>query len=302
MVLAGGPDRERAVSLMSGSEVAGALRQAGHDVVEFDISPSDLTALDHFVDWPGDVVFPVLHGPWGEGGGVQTMLDQRRLPYVGSRAAAAGLCIDKYETKRVWVDRGLPTPAFEKLARDDTPTLEPPLVVKALCEGSSFELAICHDSTQVEAAANNLFDRHEHLLFEKFVAGKELTVGVIGAEGEPAQALPPIHIVPAASYYDYEAKYTRDDTAYLFDIDLPQCVLDQLAGDALLAYESVGCRHLGRVDFIADADNRLWLLEINTLPGCTSHSLLPKAAAHAGIPMPQLVDRLSRWAAAERSS
>ena len=175
-------------------------------------------------------------------------------------------------------------------------------MVKALCEGSSFEMAICHHADQMAAAADDLFDRHEHLLFEKFVAGKELTVGVIGAEGEPAHALPAIHIIPAVSYYDYEAKYDRDDTRYLFDIDLPQPVLDQLARDALLAYELVGCRHVGRVDFIADDANRLWLLEINTLPGCTSHSLLPKAAAHAGISMPQLVDRLARWAAAEQSS
>ena len=299
MVLAGGPDRERAVSLMSGSEVAGALRQAGHDVVEFDISPSDLAALDWFAQWPGDVVFPVFHGPWGEGGGLQRILDERRLPYVGSRTIAAELCMDKFQAKQVLVRHGLPTPAYEKLGRGDTPSLAPPLVIKALCEGSSFEMAICRDAGEVADAAADLFQRHQQLLFEQFVAGLELTVGVIGPPGAPGEALPPIQIVPAVSFYDYEAKYDRDDTQYLFDIDLPRPVLDDLVDQALRAHEALGCRHLSRVDFIADADRRLWILELNTLPGFTAHSLLPKAAAKAGISMPRLVDRLVRWAAAE---
>ena len=299
MVLAGGPDRERPVSFMSGHEVAGALRQAGHEVVEFDINPSDLEALVWFAEWSGDVVFPVLHGPWGEGGGLQQILDERRLPYVGSRTQAARKGMDKYETKQTLVQRGLPTPAFEKLTRDDQSALEPPVVVKAIREGSSFDLAICHDASAVDTDVADLFQRHEHLLFEKFVAGIELTVGVIGAVGEPAVALPPIQIVPATDYYDYEAKYNRDDTQYLFDIDLPSKVLAELAEQALLVHEAVGCRHLSRVDFIADEAERLWVLEINTLPGFTRHSLLPKAAQQAGISMESLVDRLVQWAAAE---
>ena len=299
MVLAGGPDRERPVSFMSGQEVAGALRQAGHDVVEFDINPSDLEALDWFVGWPGDVIFPVFHGPWGEGGGLQQILDERRLPYVGSRTQAARKGMDKCQTKQVLVENKLPTPAFEKLARNEQSAIEPPVVVKAICEGSSFELAICHDASDVEIAAADLFQRHEHLLFEEFVAGRELTVGVIGAVGEPALALPPIQIVPATSYYDYEAKYSRDDTQYLFEIDLPSKVLAEVTAQALLVHEAVGCRHLSRVDFIADEAERLWVLEINTLPGFTRHSLLPKAAWQAGISMEELVDRLVQWATAE---
>ena len=287
------------MSFMSGAQVADALRQAGHMVLERDLTPADLSALDDFADWPGDAIFPVLHGPWGEGGGLQRLLDDRSLPYVGSRAAAAALCIDKARTKRVLVQHGLPTPPFEQLGPDEAPTLPLPLVVKALCEGSSFEMAICHDAAQLDAAMADLFQRHEQLLFEQFVAGKELTVGVLGPPGAPCQALPPIQIVPAVTYYDYDAKYNREDTQYLFDIDLPGPVRDQLVAQALQAHAVTGCRHLSRVDFIADADDRLWILELNTLPGCTAHSLLPKAAAQAGIAMPQLVDRLVHWAAAE---
>src|SRR5690606_21079307 len=131
LVLAGGPDRERAVSLKSGAEVAAALRAAGHSVREADIHPDDLSALDAFVDWPGDVVFPVLHGKWGEGGGLQRILDERGLPYVGCGGPAAKLCMDKYRTKLALVAQGLPTPPFEFVGVGQPITLRPPLVVKA---------------------------------------------------------------------------------------------------------------------------------------------------------------------------
>ncbi len=292
MLLAGGPDRERPVSLMSAAEVGRALAAAGHDVRQCDIGPDNTAALDQFTDWAGDVVFPVLHGPWGEGGPLQALLDERGLPYVGSDSAAAQRCIDKHQTKQVLDAHDLPTPEYELVERGKDPALAPPVVVKALCEGSSFELEICHGAAQFTTALEQLLSRHEKVIVERFIGGRELTVGVLGD-----RSLPVLEVAPATDYYDYEAKYTRTDTQYLFDIDLPGSVLDQVADQALRAHRALGCRHLSRVDFMIDAQHRPWILEINTMPGFTSHSLLPMAAHQVGLDLPALVDRLARWGA-----
>lgn len=306
MVLAGGPDREHEVSLLSGETVTAGLKQAGHDVIQRDIRPDNLAALDEFVAWGGQVVFPMLHGSWGEGGGLQRILQERGLRFVGCRADAAELCMDKHRAKQSMIAAGLPTPPFELLALGDRRSVSPPLVVKAPTEGSSIDLVICRDSEQVRRARSRLYKRHKHLLLEKFVSGKELTIGVFPAgqdsreDGTPLangeRALPPIHIVPATEFYDYQAKYNRDDTQYLFNIDLPASVLGECKRVAVAAAKSLGCRHLCRVDLIVDAEGTPWILEINTIPGFTSHSLFPKAAAQAGITMPKLLDHLARQA------
>lgn len=298
LVLAGGPDRERPVSLRSGERVAIALRQAGHEVRQADILPDDLSALDAFVAWGGDVIFPVMHGSWGEGGPLQRILDQRGLRYVGCRADAAELCMDKLRSKQVLVDRGLPTPAFQTLRKGQVPSLPLPLVLKAPREGSSIDLVICRDAVSLHAALEDLFQRHRTLLAEAYIVGKELTVGVIGRSGAE-QVLPPIQIVPATEFYDYEAKYNRDDTRYLFDIDEPLTVLSDVKAVALAVYRALGCRHLSRVDIMLDSQHRPWVLEVNTIPGFTDHSLLPKAARESGLAMPELVDLLAHLAAGQ---
>jgi D-alanine-D-alanine ligase len=314
MVLAGGPDRERPVSLKSGAAVAAALRQAGHEVLERDILPDNLAALDEFDRWKGQVVFPALHGQWSEGGGLQAILDGRGVHYVGCRAAAARLCMDKLQTKTLLQDRGLPTPRWQVLTSGKHCELTPPLVLKPPCEGSSIDVAICRDALQVGQARARLQIQHEQLLAEAFVAGKEMTVGVLetppGAPGIPGtpglpgqarlQALPPIQILPATEFYDYQAKYDRDDTRYLLDpaaIGLSTEVYDQLGILAMATHQALGCRHMSRVDIMVDENSQPWVLEVNTIPGFTSHSLLPMAAAHSGLPMPALVDRLVRLAA-----
>lgn len=298
LVLRGGPDRERPVSLKSGQQVAETLRQAGHHVREADIGPSDVAALDAFADWPGDVVFPVLHGKWGEGGPLQQMLEDRRLPYVGCTAPAAALCIDKHRTKLVLEQHGLDTPPFELLSTGQAPTLRPPLVVKVPDEGSSIGMAICLDDQQLTRAIAELHSLASKLMVEQFVTGPELTVGVIADEsGNDVIALPPIHIVPAVAYYDYDAKYDRDDTQYRFDLPGPAGLGDTLRELAVRAHKSLGCRHLSRVDFMLDAAGRPWCLEVNTMPGFTTHSLLPMAARRAGLDLPALTDRLARLGA-----
>src|SRR5690606_8878638 len=150
---------------------------------------------------------------------------------------------------------------------------------------------ICRDEAAADAARADLHARHPKLLLERFIAGREITVGVIVSPEAPGGyiALPPIHIVPAVEFYDYQAKYERDDTQYRFDIDLPEPKLSALRQAALSAFFALGCRHLSRIDFIVDAEQRPWILEVNTLPGFTSHSLLPMAAAQAGIPLEALV-------------
>ena len=314
MVLAGGPDREREVSLMSGQQVAAALREAGHDVIARDLSPTDTAALDEFALWQtespgpatsGGVVFPIFHGKWGEGGGAQQLLDQRGLPYVGCRETAARLCTDKTKTKQTLRDAGLPTPAFELLGcnreqpRSTFPgELAPPVVVKPNDDGSSIDLAICHDQAALDRAWAELSARNDALLVEQFIRGQEMTVGVIEDEHGQPQALPSIHIVPATEFYDYEAKYVRDDTQYHFDA-VPAEVESHLGRLAVEAFNALGCRHLARVDMFVDESQQPWVIEVNTLPGFTTHSLLPMAAQRHGLEMPALVDHLVQRAVAD---
>lgn len=293
MVLAGGPDRERDVSLASGAQVAAALERRGHQVRLRDVLPDDLAALDEFERWGGDALFLAMHGAWGEGGGLQRVLDERKLPYLGCTANAAALCMDKAATKDVLVEHGLPTPAYEVLDGDAPMTLAAPVVIKPLSEGSSFGVTICKDQSTADRVRRELGAQYDRLLVEQCVTGLELTVGIIGGpQGETP--LPPVQIVPAGGFYDYEAKYTRDDTQYLFEIPLPAETLDQVKRLALEAHKVCGCRHLSRVDFMVSEDGRPWIIEINTIPGFTSHSLVPKAAAHAGIAWEDLVERLVR--------
>jgi len=302
MVLAGGPDRERAVSLKSGAAVAGALVEAGHTVLECDIGPDDLSALDRWSKWGGDVVFPVLHGAWGEGGPLQHILDERAIRYVGSTEQAAQLCMDKHQTKQVLAKHGLATPKFQLVVAGQEPTLGLPMVLKPICEGSSIDLMICHNQGQVSTASQQLQQRHRSYLAEQFIEGKELTVGVLGSRSSP-RALPAIQILPATSFYDYHAKYDRGDTRYrvgVQEIDLPAQVVESASHLAVDAHRLLGCRHLSRVDFIIDRQHQPWLLEVNTMPGFTSHSLLPMAGGAVDLSLAQLVDRLVRLAYSDR--
>ncbi len=313
LLLCGGPDRERPVSLQSGAQVADALRQAGHHVTQGDLAPDNTHALDAFAQTHranpsggnnkghghgNAVVFPVFHGPWGEGGGAQTLIQATGLPFVGCRSNAAALCMDKARTKLTLRDAGLPTPDYELVDTAFSPTLEAPVVVKPNNDGSSIDLAICPDAPSLADAWAHLRDRHRWLLVERLITGREITVGVIEDENGRPAALPPIHIQPATAFYDYAAKYERDDTHYLFDFGLSADQIAALQALAIKAFTTLGVRHLGRVDLFLDEQNQPWIIEVNTLPGFTSHSLLPMASARAGRALPQLVDHLVCLAAA----
>ena len=297
LVLRGGPDRERDVSLQSGGQVAQALRDWGHTVYERDILPDDLTALDDAKQLGVQVVFPVLHGPWGEGGPLQAILEGCGVAYVGCGEKAAALSMNKWATKQALQEAGLTTAEAELLSQGDKRTLTAPCVVKAINEGSSFGLAVCQTEEDADAAVASLSADYDQLMVEKFVAGLELTVGVLqDLDSGELQTLPPIHIVPAAAFYDYDAKYTRDDTQYNFDIDLDPACLDSVIDSALQAFRGLGCRHVARIDFIVDEQLNAHILEANTMPGFTSHSLVPKAAQQMGTTFPDLCDHLARLA------
>lgn len=297
LVLRGGPDREREVSLNSGAQVAQALRDAGHEVFERDILPGDLSAIDDAKGLNVNAIFPALHGPWGEGGPLQAILEASGLAFVGCGEKAASLSIDKWATKQALQEAGLTTAEAELLEHGAKRKLPAPCVVKALNEGSSFGLAVCQTEEDADAAVAALGHDFDRLMVERYVAGLELTVGVLqDLDTGELVALPPINIVPAVDFYDYDAKYTRDDTQYKFDIDMDPACLEHVTDAAKQAFQTLGCRHVARIDFIVDEQLHAHILEANTMPGFTSHSLVPKAAQQAGITFPDLCDRLVRLA------
>lgn len=291
-VLRGGPSSEREISLVSGRAVAQGLREAGHDVFESDIGPDDLSALDH----PCDVVFPVLHGAFGEDGEVQAILERRKIPFVGSGAEASALAIDKLATKRKWIDAGIPTPAFHVATRQDpTPgQIVGPCVVKSLRSGSSIGVHVIAsgDPTEVKRRIDDLVSAEGVALVEQFVRGVEITVGVLHD-----RTLPAIRIVYDEGFFDFTSKYGTNGATHSFDTTLPDALVSQISATVLSAHRVIGCRDLSRTDVMIDASGAFYLLEINTLPGFTPRSLLPEAAGRAGLSFARLVDELVRVAA-----
>jgi D-alanine-D-alanine ligase len=288
-VLYGGPSAEREVSLVSGKAVIEGLRSMGHDVFSSDVSPENLAGLDY----PADVIFPVLHGQFGESGELQEILERRKLPFVGSGSRASRLGMDKARTKMAWQKAGLPTPAWMFVTPEtrNAEELFAPCVVKAVDSGSSIDVYICRTMDEARTACDTVLAKHGRALVEEFIEGPELTVGLL--EEKP---LAPIRIVPKNKFFDYEAKYKRTDTEHRFDTGLPPELVERCRELARLANGVVGARDLARVDIMIDERHKPYLLEINTLPGFTPVSLLPEAAKHAGIEFGPLVDRLVRRA------
>jgi len=288
VVLSGGPGPEREVSLESGRNVAEALRRIGHHVELRDIHPSDMTALDI----PMDLTFIALHGEFGEDGTLQRELERRGIPFSGSGSAASGLAMNKVSTKRRLVCCGLPTPLYAVVhARCLTETAANfplPAVVKPISSGSSVDTSIVRDRKQFGEALSAGISKYGEMLVEAYVHGLELTVGVLGD-----QALPVCEIRTQRDFYDYEAKYVDDSTQYLFDSDLPASLRKQTQTLALAAHQALGCEVISRVDIMVDrASLEPFILEINTIPGFTAHSLVPKAAARIGISFDELCQRI----------
>lgn len=287
-VLAGGPGGEREVSLQSGSGVAAALRKLGHHVTVSDIDANNLSALDR----PADFIFIALHGEFGEDGTLQAELERRRLPFNGSSSAASRVAMNKVQTKRVAQQHGIPTPAFSVVTPQEVNRalreVGVPAMVKPSASGSSVDTSLVRTAEQLTATAKSVAEKYGDALVEKYITGRELTVGVLGE-----QALPPCEIRTKREFYNYKAKYVDNDTQYLFDIDLPPDLLAHVQALALQAHRAVGCTVISRVDWMIDAATmQPYLLEINTLPGFTSHSLVPKSAARIGISFEGLCQRI----------
>ncbi|RMD64072.1 MAG: D-alanine--D-alanine ligase [Planctomycetota bacterium] len=298
-VLGGGPDAEREVSVRSAANIARALAQAeGFEValrIVDDLTVEEAEAIE------ADVVWPALHGPWGEGGPVQSLLEQAGKRFVGSASRAARLAMDKLATKLAAASLGVATPPAALVRRDDAACpFEFPCVVKPVHEGSTIGLWVCSDEQQWREARDAALRREGPCMVEPFVKGRELTVGLVQRrEGAAVQwrALPTIEIVPAEGLYDYEAKYSRCDTRYALSPPLPAGCEEELRVWSLRLVEALGCASLARVDFILDDAGNAVLLELNTMPGFTEHSLLPMAAEAEGMSVRALCASLVELAA-----
>ena len=291
-VMFGGTSAEREVSLKSGSRVLAALQGQGIDAHAFDPASQPLDALKGY-----DRAFIALHGRHGEDGTIQGALEVMHIPYTGSGVLASALAMDKFRTKLMWQAAGLAIPEYALLTADsDFAEVEEelglPLFVKPAREGSSIGVTKVKARGELKAAYEEAA-RHDPLVIaEKGVMGGEYTVGIIGDE-----AMPIIKIEPATEWYDYEAKYNRDDTRYLCPCGLPEAREMEIRKGALEAFRILGGRGWGRVDFLMDEDGKHYFLEVNTAPGMTDHSLVPMAARVNGLDYPALVRRVLELAA-----
>ena len=331
-VLMGGTSGERDVSLASGSQVARALASRGHSVVAFDttrgvlgqreidrlyaggvrrepprvesldlLQTGDTTALTRVPEVAEvDVIFPALHGGTGEDGTLQSLLDLVGIPYAGGGRLGCTLAMDKEVSKKLFRASGIPTPDWltQTSSLDEVESeLGLPVIVKPPSGGSTLGLTLAHDRAELETAVDEARRYQDRILFERYIKGREFTVGVLGGK-----ALPVIEIIPAHELFDYECKYQPGLAQEICPADLPPAVAREIEGLAERVFETLFLRDFARVDFLLDSAGGVWCLEANALPGMTANSLVPKAAAAAGISFPELCERIVRIALARVSA
>jgi D-alanine-D-alanine ligase len=290
-VLMGGLSAERDVSLRTGRAIGQALQRCGYQIVEIDAGRDLPAQLERA---GAEVVFIALHGRFGEDGTVQGLLELCGIPYTGSGVLASSLAMDKVATKKMLCYHGIVTPAFAELRQGDVITdnlPDYPLVVKPAREGSTIGISIANDRRALEGGLAEAFRHDDLVLVEQFIAGAEVTVGVL--DGQP---LPVIQVVPKGGFYDYQSKYTPGETEYLLPAPLPEATYLALQEAAVRVFRAVGCQGAARVDFMV-TDTDFYCLEVNTIPGMTETSLLPKAAQAAGLSFDELVERILEGAA-----
>jgi len=283
-VLLGGDSAEREVSLDSGRAILASLIRQGINAHAFDPSEQDISKLKDF-----DRAFIALHGRYGEDGTVQRELDAMGIPYTGSGVSASAIGMDKWQTKLKWQEAGVVTPAYELVNADsDFAAIEEkiglPMFVKPSSEGSSIGITKVKKPGGLKTAYELASEADPLVIAEQYVGGGEYTVSILGEA-----TLPVVKIEPKTEFYDYEAKYSRDDTEYLCPCGLGEVSERRIQKEALVAFSSVGCTGWGRVDFLMDDDGNHYFLELNTVPGMTDHSLVPMAAEAAGLSFDDLV-------------
>ena len=292
-VLLGGTSAEREVSLNSGNAVLEALRKQGYDAHPIDPKTFPVATLK---EQGFDRVFNILHGRGGEDGTMQGLLEQIELPYTGCGVMASALTMDKMRTKMLWKAFGLPVAEMEIVTTENRVNLNPmavvkklglPLMVKPSLEGSSVGLTKVKTVEELESAVDFALKFDRTVLIEEWLAGDEFTVPVLDGE-----VLPSIKIVPEGEFYDYDAKYISDNTQYFCPAGLTEAREQELRRLVKQAYDVVGCRGWSRIDVMADAEGKFRLVEVNTNPGMTSHSLFPKSAATVGYSFEQLVEKI----------
>ncbi|MBZ0158048.1 MAG: D-alanine--D-alanine ligase [Alphaproteobacteria bacterium] len=299
-VIAGGASAEREVSLRSGSAIHKALEGLGYAPVFIDASDSlcqDLTREGI------EIAFLALHGGWGENGAVQGLLEVLGIPYTGSGILASALAMDKEASKRMFLGNNVPVPPFVVVNKSqvgnggkiDPSLLEAfadfslPWVIKPVTEGSSIGVSIVRDMSGTEAAVREAFRYGDRILVEKYIPGKEIQIGIL-----EQRVLGGVEVRPSAEFYSYKAKYTPGLTKYILPPEVAPSAYATLSAMALRAHNALGCRGATRVDFILDNDGNPWILEVNTIPGMTETSLLPKIALLSGMDFPALIEEILR--------
>ncbi len=305
-VLMGGLSVEREVSLLSGAAVAAALAELGHEVREVDVGEAVVEQVASLRDRV-DAVFIMLHGRLGEDGTVQGLLELLGIPYTGSGVMSSAVAMNKHMSKRIMRSHRIPVADDVMVTAEETARLGAgavaegiardlgfPCMVKPNCEGSSAGASRVHGREELARAIEeaHLYDRL--VMVERYIDGREVTVGLLG--GEPA-VLPVLEVRPSKDYYDYECKYTRGMTEYIVPAHIPEASARELQDLSLAAHDALGCEGLSRVDFMLDAQGRPYCLEINTIPGMTALSLIPKAAAAAGYSFAEVVEMVLATAA-----
>ena len=298
-VLAGGTSAEREVSLKSGGAIHKALLGLGYDAVFIDASEN---LCEEIKRQKVEIAFIALHGGHGENGAIQGLLEVMGIPYTGSGVMASAVAMDKEASKKIFLHHGIPVAPFVILKKDSLNSqlltlnsqFPMPWVVKPVAEGSSIGVSIVKKDTELDNALKDAFKYGEKIIVEKYVKGKEIQIGILGQ-----QALGGVEVRPSKEFYSYEAKYTAGLTQYILPPEVDDAAYEMLKDTALKAHNALGCRGATRVDFILSGSNEPYILEVNTIPGMTETSLLPKIAGLAGMDFPRLIEEILRQAVRE---
>ena len=297
-VLYGGVSEERDVSISSSKGIMQALKKNGHEVIGIDFHPD---RLNEIIELKVDLIFIGLHGKFGEDGSIQGLLDMLDIPYVGSGVLASSLAMDKYMAKQIFASKNIPVAKDKRyqikdstdissIVQDIRTTFTTPFVIKPNREGSTLGLTIVSDENQIETAIQHANLSDEFILVEQFIKGKELTVPVLGKVGEEV-ALPIIEIIAKNELYDYESKYAKGGSEHIIPARINDIETEQIKDYAVQAHRALGCETYSRADFLLTDDGTAYILEVNTLPGMTSTSLFPDAAATYGITYEEMIEQ-----------